>query len=53
MRSRWIWDERGSDLYGRIMVLPQYYLPGAEREIAEIVGAPPKPQLEAAIQCGR
>jgi len=33
MRSRWIWDERGSDLYGRIMELPQYYLPGAEREI--------------------
>ena len=26
---------------------------GAAREIAETVGAPPKPQLEAAIQCGR
>jgi L-histidine Nalpha-methyltransferase len=33
MRSRWIWDRRGSELYGRIMELPQYYLPGAEREI--------------------
>jgi L-histidine N-alpha-methyltransferase len=33
MRSRWIWDARGSELYGRIMGLPQYYLPGAEREI--------------------
>ena len=33
MRSRWIWDARGSELYGRIMELPQYYLPGAEREI--------------------
>jgi L-histidine Nalpha-methyltransferase len=33
MRSRWIWDGRGSELYGRIMELPQYYLPGAEREV--------------------
>ena len=33
MRSRWVWDGRGSDLYGRIMDLPQYYLPQAEREI--------------------
>ena len=33
MRSRWIWDRRGSELYGRIMELPQYYLPRAEREI--------------------
>ena len=27
MRSRWVWDGRGSELYGRIMELPQYYLP--------------------------
>jgi len=33
MRSRWVWDGRGSELYGRIMELPQYYLPCAEREI--------------------
>jgi L-histidine N-alpha-methyltransferase len=33
MRSRWVWDARGAELYGRIMELPQYYLPGAEREI--------------------
>jgi L-histidine Nalpha-methyltransferase len=33
MRSRWVWDSRGSELYGRIMELPQYYLPPAEREI--------------------
>ena len=33
MRSRWVWDGRGSELYGQIMELPQYYLPGAEREI--------------------
>ena len=33
MRSRWVWDGRGSELYGRIMELPQYYLPQAEREI--------------------
>jgi L-histidine N-alpha-methyltransferase len=33
MRSRWVWDQRGAALYGRIMELPQYYLPRAEREI--------------------
>src|SRR6185312_12799833 len=33
MRSRWVWDGRGSELYGQIMELPQYSLPGAEREI--------------------
>jgi L-histidine N-alpha-methyltransferase len=33
MRSRWVWDSRGAELYGKIMELPQYYLPQAEREI--------------------
>lgn len=33
MRSRWIWDERGSELYERIMDLPAYYLPRCERRI--------------------
>jgi L-histidine Nalpha-methyltransferase len=33
LRSRWIWDARGSALYERIMGLPGYYLPGAERTI--------------------
>jgi L-histidine Nalpha-methyltransferase len=33
MRSRWVWDGLGSELYRQIMELPQYYLPGAEREI--------------------
>jgi L-histidine Nalpha-methyltransferase len=31
MRSRWIWDARAAELYERIMELPQYYLPEAER----------------------
>ena len=29
MRSRWIWDARGSELYERIMELPAYYLPAS------------------------
>jgi L-histidine Nalpha-methyltransferase len=33
MRSRWLWDERGSALYERIMDLPDYYLPAAERAL--------------------
>lgn len=33
MRSRWIWDARGAELYERIMELPEYYLPEAERSI--------------------
>jgi L-histidine Nalpha-methyltransferase len=45
MRSRWLWDERGSALYDQIMDLPDYYLPRAERallrhhagEIADLV----------------
>jgi L-histidine N-alpha-methyltransferase len=33
MRSRWIWDARAAELYERIMELPEYYLPEAERSI--------------------
>lgn len=33
MRSRWIWDARAAELYERIMELPGYYLPDAERSI--------------------
>jgi L-histidine N-alpha-methyltransferase len=33
MRSRWIWDARGAELYERIMTLPEYYLPEAERAL--------------------
>jgi L-histidine Nalpha-methyltransferase len=35
LRSRWIWDARGSALYERIMELPEYYLPRAEHAILE------------------
>jgi L-histidine Nalpha-methyltransferase len=35
MRSRWLWDARGAALYERIMELPEYYLPRAERAILE------------------
>jgi L-histidine N-alpha-methyltransferase len=35
MRSRWIWDARGSELYEQIMELPDYYLPRCERAILE------------------
>jgi L-histidine Nalpha-methyltransferase len=35
LRSRWIWDARGSALYERIMELPEYYLPRAERALLE------------------
>jgi L-histidine N-alpha-methyltransferase len=45
MRSRWVWDGRGSDLYARIMELPQYYLPQAEREIL----AARAPEIEALV----
>ena len=36
MRSRWLWDARGAELYERIMELPEYYLPRAERAILEM-----------------
>jgi L-histidine N-alpha-methyltransferase len=35
LRSRWIWDTRGAELYERIMELPAYYLPRAERAILD------------------
>jgi L-histidine N-alpha-methyltransferase len=35
MRSRWLWDARGAALYERILGLPDYYLPRAERAILE------------------
>jgi L-histidine N-alpha-methyltransferase len=35
MRSRWLWDERGSALYERIIELPEYYLFRAERALLE------------------
>ena len=35
MRSRWLWDERGSTLYERIIELPEYYLFRAERALLE------------------
>jgi L-histidine Nalpha-methyltransferase len=35
MRSRWLWDHRGSALYEQIMALPDYYLPAAERTLLE------------------
>jgi L-histidine Nalpha-methyltransferase len=33
MRSRWVWDARGAELYDLIMELPQYYLPQVERPL--------------------
>ncbi len=36
MRSRWIWDARAAELYERIMELPEYYLPEAERSILRV-----------------
>jgi L-histidine N-alpha-methyltransferase len=35
MRSRWLWDARASELYERIMKLPEYYLPRAEERLLE------------------
>jgi L-histidine N-alpha-methyltransferase len=35
MRSRWLWDARASELYERIMELPDYYLPRAEERLLE------------------
>jgi L-histidine N-alpha-methyltransferase len=33
VRSRWLWDERGSELFERITELPDYYLTRAERAL--------------------
>jgi L-histidine N-alpha-methyltransferase len=35
MRSRWVWDARGSELFERITALPDYYLTRAERSALE------------------
>jgi L-histidine N-alpha-methyltransferase len=35
MRSRWLWDDHASQVYERIMELPEYYLPRAELSILE------------------
>lgn len=35
LSSRWFYDERGSELFARIMDVPQYYLTDCEREILE------------------
>lgn len=35
MRSRWLWDAYGAELYERITALPDYYLSRAERAILE------------------
>ena len=35
LSSRWIYDDQGSELFARIMDLPQYYLTDCEREILE------------------
>jgi L-histidine N-alpha-methyltransferase len=48
MRSRWIWDARAAELYERIMELPEYYLPEAERRLlrrhAGKIGAATRPR---------
>ena len=31
IRSRWLWDERGSELFEAICALPEYPLPRRER----------------------
>lgn len=35
VRSRWVWDARGSELFDRIVELPSYDLPRRERAILE------------------
>lgn len=35
LSSRWFYDARGSELFSRIMDVPQYYLTDCEREILE------------------
>ena len=56
LRSRWIWDARGSALYERIMELPAYYLPRAERAILEArageIGALARPRTVIELGSG-
>ena len=35
LSARWFYDERGSEIFSRIMDVPQYYLTDCEREILE------------------
>lgn len=35
LSSRWFYDEKGSEIFARIMDVPQYYLTNAEHEILE------------------
>ena len=58
MRSRWIWDARAAELYERIMELPDYYLPEAERSIlrkraGEIAAAPGRERLSSSARAPR
>jgi L-histidine N-alpha-methyltransferase len=56
MRSRWIWDARGAELYERIMELPEYYLPEAERALlrrhAGEIGAATRPRRVVELGSG-
>jgi L-histidine Nalpha-methyltransferase len=56
LRSRWIWDARGSALYDRIMELPEYYLPRAERSLLEAhaadVAAAAQPRMVVELGSG-
>jgi L-histidine Nalpha-methyltransferase len=56
MRSRWIWDARGAELYERIMELPEYYLPEAERGLlrrhAGAVSAASRPRTVVELGSG-
>jgi L-histidine N-alpha-methyltransferase len=56
MRSRWIWDTRAAELYERIMELPEYYLPEAERELlrrhAREIGAAARPRTVVELGSG-
>jgi L-histidine N-alpha-methyltransferase len=56
MRSRWIWDARAAELYERIMELPEYYLPEAERTLlhrhAGEIAAATQPQTVVELGSG-
>jgi L-histidine Nalpha-methyltransferase len=56
MRSRWIWDARAAELYERIMELPEYYLPEAERRLlhrfAGEIGAASRPRTVVELGSG-
>jgi L-histidine N-alpha-methyltransferase len=56
LRSRWIWDARGSALYEQITELPQYYLPRAERALllahAEEIGDLTRPRSVVELGSG-